>query len=318
MADSHSNSHESALGTILAVAGFLIVAAIAVWGFAHMLVVAKDSLIPLFSVKTETIRIMKPDETTSGEPFVLNWVHQPQVAGSYSFLYLCVPGVHFETANAEGEIVSVPCGAAFTASSSKSITLIPSLAGGKTASVPISVVFKPTIGAQAVGTLAQSLRAEGSASLVLKPSTVGVAKKPGTYTKPVAVSTKSENKPAKTRASQAGPADLSVRILSVGVIDRMSGIFVERPPYSPEEIVVVRFEIKNNGGSTSGRYHFRAVLPTETGYVYKSSSQSPLSPGSYMVNTLQFDRAIGGIISVTVLPYGSDARTGNNTASMAF
>ena len=68
--------------------------------------------------------------------------------------------------------------------------------------------------------------------------------------------------PAPTTSTQPSAAsgvdvnlpDLSVRILSVGVIDPISGNIIQREPTSPNDLVAVRFLISNGGGAPAGSW----------------------------------------------------------------
>ena len=101
---------------------------------------------------------------------------------------------------------------------------------------------------------------------------------------------------------QTGPADLSVKILSVES-DGVGG-------------GVATFDIGNEGQSSTGVYTFTAQLPTADGRTYGSTVQSSLLPGDHIVNTLRFSQAVSGIFSVTVTPgTKNEARTDNNYAS---
>ncbi|KKW35364.1 MAG: hypothetical protein UY81_C0043G0006 [Candidatus Giovannonibacteria bacterium GW2011_GWA2_53_7] len=97
------------------------------------------------------------------------------------------------------------------------------------------------------------------------------------------------------------PGDLSVRILSVGVIDPITGDIVPRPPSSPYDLVAVRFDIANAGTASTGPWYFSAQLPTVPPYMYSSVAQISLAPGDHIENMLRFRQAApGGNFSVAV------------------
>ena len=305
------HQQESLWGTILAVIGFLIIAGIAVWGLAHILVLAKNTFSPWFTGNAQSIVVSAPANATSGETFQLSWKHTPTTSGSYGFLYSCVSGVRFETPNASGSTTKIPCGTSFAASTSP-LTLIPYLNSGSKILTPVTILFKPGTGSQALGSLASNALAEGSAVITVTKATQATTVTPTTPTKkPTSVST-----PKKTTVAthSPSPADLSVSILDIGVIDPQSGAFVARAPFGPQDVVAVRFDIKNSGGSASGSYRFSVELPTDTAYIYHSPLQSSLSGGSHVVNTLRFDHVTNGTVLVNVLPNGRDAQVSNNTA----
>lgn len=119
----------------------------------------------------------------------------------------------------------------------------------------------------------------------------------------------------------AAPADLYVHILDIGVIDSATGVFVNRPPYSPGDLVAVRFDISNEGGSPTGPWYFSAYLPSGPGgYQYNSPLQDSLGAGDHVVNTLRFSPVVsgGGLFSVIVDSEGmvNESNETNNTASI--
>lgn len=303
---------ESLLGTVLAVIGFLLIAGIAVWGLTHMLTIAKDITAPWFS-KSQTIVISVPAVATTSSPVFISWKHTATAPGSYAFLYSCVSGVRFETETANG-VTKIPCGAAYSVGTS-SLEVIPQLTVGSRITTPITILFKPAATAQTLGSFASSAAAEGSSMITVVRGTsqapqsmtkkqVETKKTPTIATSYSSDPVDSTEKKAPVRAKATPvattPADLAVTIVSVGVIDSYTGAFVARQPYSPDEIAVVTFDIKNTGGRATGAYRFTVELPTETAYTYYSPTQASLSAGSHVVNTLKFDRFVGGTVHVSV------------------
>ncbi|MEN9647947.1 MAG: hypothetical protein RLY57_751 [Candidatus Parcubacteria bacterium] len=81
-----------------------------------------------------------------------------------------------------------------------------------------------------------------------------------------------------TTTTTSGKADLTVKVLSIG--------------YIKGDTIGIRFEIRNNGGTTAENWRFEADLPTEDDEEYRSSSQPDLKPGEAMEYTLGFDNAV--------------------------
>ncbi|MBM3261016.1 hypothetical protein FJY93_01215 [Candidatus Kaiserbacteria bacterium] len=136
---------------------------------------------------------------------------------------------------------------------------------------------------------------------------------------PVVTQNLQKKKPSAPVRSASAP-DLTVFILAIGVIDPMTGVFVNRPPSSPADIVAAQFDIVNRGGSSTGAWYFSALLPTVYGgYPYLSPVQEPLGPGDHVVNTLRFSPIIsgGGVFSVVVDSEGMvrESNETNNTVA---
>lgn len=123
-----------------------------------------------------------------------------------------------------------------------------------------------------------------------------------------------------TGGAPTSPPDLSVRVLAVGIIDPVTGVFVNRPPVSPADVAAIQFDISNDGGASTGAWYFHAQLPAApAGYSYGSPIQEPLGPGDQIVNTLRFAPVVsgGGIFNVIVDSEGmvNESNETNNTAT---
>lgn len=309
MSDTPQSQGPGLLANILAVAGFIILIIVIVWGAYHLLRLTGSGVSSLFSRfggNDSAITITVPRETQSGTAFPLSWKFETDEAGSYAFLYQCKTGFRFDVTSPTGKANAISCGSAFTVGTSTSLSLTPVLTGTTTMDVPVSVVFLPA----ATSTEA---RPQGTA-------TVHVIGKNGATAMPVP-STPTNTGSASTRpAAPVGKPDISVRILAVGVINPVTGIFESRYPSGPEDIAAVQFDIANNGGSSTGNYYFSVNLPMQGGYLYSSSIQANLAPASHVVNTLRFKpvQSGGGTINVSVdSTYAvNESNEGNNTAAM--
>jgi len=307
MADTPQSQGPGLLANILAVAGFIILIIVIVWGAYHLLRLTGSGVSSLFSRfgGNDGITISVPRETESGTAFPITWEYDGN-EGSYAFLYQCKSGFRFDVIGANGRASTVPCGSAFTVGTSTELTLTPFLAGTTTMDVPVSVVFMPAASStdpRPQGTASVRVLAKNGAAAPSEPST------PST-------NTTSDAQPV----APAGKPDLSVRVLAVGVINPVTGAFESRYPSGPQDIAAVQFDIANNGGSSTGNYFFTVNLPMQGGYLYSSSMQSNLTPGSHVVNTLRFKpvQSGGGTITINVdTTYAvGETNEGNNNATM--
>lgn len=328
MADPHFDQRHSdtraaarrsgTLANILAIVGFIILMIIVIWGLVHLARLSAPWLSDVFrSDKKGSITVNMPSRVEAGTPLSFSWKYTSTAKGTYAFLYQCVEGLQYAIPSGD-RATPIPCGAAFTlGNSSSSATVIPMLTGTTSVRSNISILYIPS----AAGSTGPA--ASGSAIVeVVKGGTPANppqgASQSGSSSAPVRPGYKPPQKPAAPKPVQkpapkpATPADLSVRIVAVGVIDPYTGAFVQRAPYSTNEISAVQFDIKNVGGTASGIYTFAAQIPTSQPYTYTSVEQYPLAPGAHVINTLRFSPAVNGTFSVTV--YG-DSYTGNNYAS---
>lgn len=307
MSDSPQGQNPGLLANILAVAGFIILIIVIVWGAYHLLRLTGSGVSNLFTRfgGADTIAITIPKETQSGTAFPLSWKYDADEAGAFAFLYQCKTGFRFD-ASAGGRTSAIPCGSAYTVGTTTTLSLVPVLAGTTTMDVPVSVVFIPA----ATSTDATS-RPQGTA-------TVRVLAKAGGAT--VTTPTPASTTPTPSTPRPAGKPDLSVRIIAVGVINQATGAFENRYPVGPEEVAAVQFDIANSGSASTGTYYFTVNLPLQGGYTYTSPLQANLSPGSHVVNTLRFKpvQTGGGTVTVNVdTTYAvGESNEGNNAAAM--
>lgn len=272
----------------LAIAGFVVVVIVIIWGLVHLSTLASPWLSSLFSLSGKStpasLHVSAPTNAISGDPFTLNWSYANAAKGSYALIYPCNDNLSFKTSGSGSAPHNVPCGTAFSLTGNAA-TLIPTLSGTTSVSVPLTVVFTPGIGSSAA-------QAQGSATVLIKSGTKTIA----------------ETTPAKTTARSttathtvSEPADLSVRTLSAST-----------DPYGNATFV---FDIGNVGGSDSGTYDFIAYLPTQSGYTYYSPEQESLAPGAHITNTLTFTQAIPGSASVVVNTTNDADQTDNYAAT---
>ncbi len=303
------------LANILAIVGFIILIIIVIWGVLHIISLSSPWFSGMFSgSKNSEITVTAPAQVAANSPFVISWKHSSSNRGTYAVLYQCADGLKIQI---EGN--AIPCGAAYTlGNATGTAAMLPTLTGTTSVSTNISVLFIPsavgTTGPEATGSAA--VRIVSGSATQNPPVVVTPNPTPTPTPKPTPGSTGSpQGKPTPVPAPKpVSPADLSVRIIAVGVIDQYTGAFVVRAPYSASEVSAVQFNIQNVGGKASGSYTFSANIPTSQPYTFSSQVQPSLSAGSHVVNTLRFSPAMNGTFSVQV--HGSDSRTSNNFASV--
>ncbi|MEK7106704.1 MAG: hypothetical protein AAB899_00760 [Patescibacteria group bacterium] len=327
MADKPVAEKSGMFSNILAVAGLVILIAIIVWGAANLASLSGSwlsSLSSAFSFSSKSIKVTVPSKKLpSGEQFSVSWKYNPEGAGTYALLYQCKEGFQFKTAVAGNAPVAIPCGIGYTMlAEDNKFNVIPFLSGTSSLDVPLSIIFMPSAAA-ATGTPS---RIQGSASVTIvsasaepAETTLELQAQPQTNELPAPAGAEAGGQsgiPASANAT--GSADLSVRILSKGVIDPISGDIIPRSPTSANDLVAARFLISNDGSATTGPWYFGALLPTSPAYPYTSPAQMPLKAGGSIENMLRFKNAVpGGIFSVTIDPVNEvrESNEGNNSAS---
>src|SRR3989338_2282134 len=110
MADSQQSSRvayvqeepkASLASNILAIAGFIILIVVVIWGLIHLANISRTWFSSLFG-SNAAIEVTAPESATSGIPFNLSWTYDEPVDGTYAFLYQCETGLAFQTPGALG------------------------------------------------------------------------------------------------------------------------------------------------------------------------------------------------------------------------
>ena len=288
------------VANILAIVGFIILIIIVIWGVLHIASLSSPWFSGMFTSEKNEIVVTAPAQVAANSPFVVSWKHASSNRGTYAILYQCAQGLKISV---EGN--AIPCGAAYTlGNATGTASILPTLSGTTSVAAAISVLYIPS----AAGTTGP----EATGSAIVRVVSGGAVQNPPVQSsdtpKPV-----TQKPPSTPKPVPVTPADLSVRIIAVGVIDQYTGAFVARAPYAPTEISAVQFDIQNVGGSPSGSYTFQAQIPTTQPYTFSSQVQPSLGAGSHVVNTLRFTPAVNGTFSVQL--HASDSRTSNNYAS---
>ena len=119
-----------------------------------------------------------------------------------------------------------------------------------------------------------------------------------------------------------GKADLSIKILDTGIINKSTLQFTKTSNISSTDRVGIKFEVKNIGDKTSGVWNFTATLPSQSSPSYQSDTQISLKPGDKIEFTLGFDDPTGttganiATINVDPLNYISEITKTNNVATV--
>ena len=116
-----------------------------------------------------------------------------------------------------------------------------------------------------------------------------------------------------------GVSDLRIRVLDVGYLDSVSGIFHATSSISRAEQAAISFEVENIGTAVSLSWDFMANLPTDGG-TFRSEQQPSLAPGDgvrFTVGFLHLAREGENIATFTLDPDNRlrDADRANDTAT---
>ncbi len=297
-ATTHQEQRPSLLSSLLAIAGFITIIVIVLWGLFHIARLASPWFSSLFDKSAVSIQVSAPANVTSGENFTISWKYSTTDSGMYALLYQCKNNVRLEIPGAAGARSAIPCGAAYMVTpTGNTVVVRPTLSGATTTSLSLSIIFIPSATSSISSGQASSKQAQGSAGVVVHPNSIVMTTAISPPSPPRTVA------PVTAKPQVIRPADISVRVLSINVDSYGMG--------------VVEFDIANIGGSTTGTYTFEVFLPTQSGYTYSSPTQSPLGPEDHIVNTLRFSQATGGTVTIVVDPSNvvHESNENNNYAS---
>lgn len=177
-----------------------------------------------------------------------------------------------------------------------------------------SVIY--TLGFENIGTTASN-----SATISVDPSNQIVESRENNNTANVTYSI-IRTVGTKSYPTTAGRADLSVRVIGTGIVDRGTDQFFQANYVNVGDRAAVQFEVKNNGGQNSGTWQFTANLPTADSQnsFYTSDTESSLQPGQTTIYTIGFDRIQnqgGNTVTINIDPQSrvDDSNRGNNAIS---
>jgi hypothetical protein len=92
-------------------------------------------------------------------------------------------------------------------------------------------------------------------------------------------------------SNPSGKADLTIRILDTGVVNRSTGAYTPASSVQSSDRAGVRFEVENIGSAATSAWQFRAQLPTTdvSNINYVSNTQASLNPGEKTTFTIAFE-----------------------------
>jgi hypothetical protein len=227
----------------------------------------------------------------------------------YTFLYPCMDGVSFSLTDSQK--TKIECGKDFFLLNKEStVSIVGYSTKARINIVPIKIGLQKQ----------DSQNIENIYNFKLTITNQG-------YSAPVATTT-TTNTPVYTNNTTptniyVGKADLSVRIIDTGIINRNTLQFTKTAAVSSTDRAGVKFEVRNIGGRATGAWNFTASMPSQTSPSYQSDSQVSLKPGDRIEFTLGFDNPSNVIgvnnFSVSIDPqnYIDEANELNNTASIS-
>jgi len=157
-----------------------------------------------------------------------------------------------------------------------------------------------------------------SSTLVPATSTRTASQNTSAQTGSTAANTYNTNT-APAAPSYYGLPDLAISLISTGIIS--NGQFIETPYAGADDIVGIKFAVKNIGTNASGPWTLRLTMPSRTTPNYDSGYQESIRPGDTMVFTASFDSPIAqgintGYITADPLDLITESNKLNNSLTV--
>lgn len=258
----------------------------------------------IFSPAERIVLSIVDSQLVVDEPFVVAWEHRGNTSeGSYEFSYDCQEGVYLSLKTETNDTDTVFCNIAVPVLSTDT-TLTLTAHGDITGvvDVPVRVAYTQN-GETRVhreGTLVlpiQDIRFDTATSTDATPVVPTTPVTPSTNTPVILTPGATTTTVIRigTTPNLFGKADLTVKFLAVGLVDRRTGEFDEMdelPRKLPSgKRAAIRFEIVNKGTNiTNNDWRFSVELPTSPAYTYKSDEQPAMFPDDRISYTIGFDR----------------------------
>lgn len=267
-------------------------------GFRGIVASAISGIQGIFSPSERIVLSVVDSQTVVGEPFVVSWEHRGKDSeGSYAFMYECQDDVHFSLKTKSADIGTIFCNTNIAIESTDTALTLTALGAiDGVVEVPVHVFFtknnETNVHREAALTLEiQDTRFDTAtstdATVTPTPSTGGTGVTAGTPTHEVIR--------ISTTPELFGKADLTVHFISVGLVDKKTGVFEKKNElpreYPSGKRPAIQFEVKNEGTNLADKnWRFEVALPTSPSFNYKSSNQPAMFPGDRITYTIGFDR----------------------------
>ena len=325
----------------LATVGIVVLLVVGAWGVVIVarnipnvfsgLGAAVSSVTSIFTPAERLEITMESANVESGVPFSLSWKHvNKRGVGSYTILFACRDGLSVEAPTARGTYEKVACDTPFNFENAQEhIRLIATSIRSRFLDVPFTISFTRLedgiVAATTEMTLTVINEEVSGTTLPVTPSTPTPARTP---TSPRIPGGESRSNyvltPCGHISDPSGRPDLSVRILSLGTLDRSTNAFTPGAGVLVGSRAAIRFEIENVGTRTAEYWYFNASLPSWPFHIFHGDAQRSLGPGDKIEYTLGFDaidnRATGGVITINADPANSlfEPSESNNIAKAQY
>ncbi len=120
-----------------------------------------------------------------------------------------------------------------------------------------------------------------------------------------------------------GNPDLSIDLIGVGFVDQKTGILYYSNEIGKDNIIGVKFQVKNIGTNISKEWRLKIIVPSKTTPEYISDYQISLKPGDRIEYTTSFENPVdtGNLTGYIVIDYTNniiESSESNNYLNIPF
>ena len=106
------------------------------------------------------------------------------------------------------------------------------------------------------------------------------------------VTNNSVSKTETKTSAYYGKADLAISLIGTGIINKSTGQFYQTNYAGSNDVVGVKFEVRNIGTNISGIWRLRLSMPSKTTPTYDSDYQISLRPGDRIEYVASFEKPL--------------------------
>jgi hypothetical protein len=219
----------------------------------------------------------------SGEDFAINFNNGDTTNGIYTISYACTSGLELLSVENSG-LKKINCENQYYLLENPNSITIRTLTQDNVVRLVIEGSFENND--------TQKIEKVGVARVTIKNDSVGTVVIPPNTENPTVIN---NNPPTTTYVPPTviqpiyyGKPDLAIRMLQTGTLDSRTNIITNKNIFTDQEMVGIKFEVRNDGDANTGVWNFTATLPSLSTPVFNSNPQISLRPGESIIFTLGF------------------------------
>jgi hypothetical protein len=221
----------------------------------------------------------------SGEDFTINFKKGDDIDGVFTVSYACISAVELFSVESSG-LKKIQCETQYYLLENETSLTIKTITGDSLVRLVIDGSFEnnATQKIEKVGVARITVKNNTLNPIVTIPVTEPVTTPTNTPTTPTPIYIP----PTINQPVYYGKPDLAVRMLQTGTLNTATNIVTNKNIFTYQEMIGIKFEVRNDGDANTGSWNFTASLPSNSTPTYSSNTQVSLRPGESIIFTLGF------------------------------